>query len=156
MVAKASPQIRLACDTCDREDKDGISEAELADLATKGWSGITFMQSHEQSIQTFDPEDAPPGFDVTAWYTHVGTCPECNRCPLPLVPFSQEKSMNKSELPFLIARALKLLEDSRVLGITADGGHDSEVMIDALAEDGLPVTFIIRSKDIEETPFEAV
>ncbi len=72
--------IRLACDACDRQDFDGITEAELAECEAQGWTGITEMQSYEQSMQTYDrPEDAPPGFDVTAWWTHLSTCPDCQQ-----------------------------------------------------------------------------
>lgn len=63
--------------------------------------------------------------------------------------------MDKSELPHLIARALSLLGDPRILSITAEGGRNCEVMIDATGEDGRPVTFIIRSRDIEEEPADA-
>ncbi len=63
--------------------------------------------------------------------------------------------MKKSELPFLIAAALRLLGDPRILGLSADGGHDSEIMIDAVDEDGRPATFVIRSKDIDEEESDA-
>jgi hypothetical protein len=62
--------------------------------------------------------------------------------------------VDKSELPFLIAQALRLLNDPRILGITPDGGEHSEVMIDTTDESGKPVTFIIRSRDIDEEPTE--
>jgi hypothetical protein len=71
-------RIRLACDHCDRSDKDGITAAELKQCKAEGWAGITRMQTYAQSIKTYDdPADAPPDSDVTAWYTHLATCPEC-------------------------------------------------------------------------------
>lgn len=68
---------RLACSACDRGDKDCISEAELDACLREGWADITPIQTYEQSLETFEPEEAPPDFDVTAWYTHLGTCPSC-------------------------------------------------------------------------------
>jgi hypothetical protein len=70
--------IRLACAACDRDDMDGITPERLEQAKAEGWTGIEELQSYEDSIQTHDnPADAAPGFDVTAWYTHLGTCPDC-------------------------------------------------------------------------------
>jgi hypothetical protein len=71
--------IRLACSECDRQDFDGISLEQLQQAKADGWSDISEMQSYEESCRTYEnPADAPPGFDVTAWWTHLGVCPECN------------------------------------------------------------------------------
>ena len=71
-------RIRLACSNCDRSDRDGITEAELSKCRQEGWTEIDFIQTYEQSVATHEnPAAAPPGFDVTAWYTHLGLCPEC-------------------------------------------------------------------------------
>jgi hypothetical protein len=63
--------------------------------------------------------------------------------------------VDNSELPFLSARALQMLNDPRILGITPDGGEHCEVMIDTTDDSGQPVTFIVRSRDIEEEPAES-
>ena len=70
--------IRLACASCDRDDMDGITPEQLEQAKAQGWTGIEDVQSHDDSMQTYDnPDDAPAGFDITAWYTHLGTCPDC-------------------------------------------------------------------------------
>jgi hypothetical protein len=70
--------IRLACAGCDRDDMDGITPEQLGRAKAQGWTGIEEMQSHDDSMQTYDnPDYAPTGFDITAWYTHLGTCPDC-------------------------------------------------------------------------------
>ena len=70
--------IRLACQDCDRQDKDNITAEQLEQCKAEGWTDIAEMQSYEQSCRTYDnPADAPEGYDVTAWYTHLGVCPDC-------------------------------------------------------------------------------
>ena len=71
--------IRLACTECDRSDKDGIDEEQLEACLLEGWTDITFIQAYEQSLQTYEPGEGPPGFDAMEWWTHLGTCPDCNR-----------------------------------------------------------------------------
>jgi hypothetical protein len=72
--------IRLACAYCSRDDYDGITEADLERLKAEGWTNITSVQTYEESRKTYARfEDAPPGFDVTAWYTHLAVCPDCNK-----------------------------------------------------------------------------
>jgi hypothetical protein len=71
-------RVRLACSECDRQDKDGITPEELAACVAAGWMDITEVQSFEQSMKTYErAEDAPAGHDLTAWFTHVGQCPDC-------------------------------------------------------------------------------
>ena len=70
--------IRLACSECSRDDKDGITPEQLDQCKAEGWTDIDEVQTFEESCRTYDdPADAPPGFDVTAWYTHLGICPDC-------------------------------------------------------------------------------
>lgn len=70
--------IRLACESCSRDDKDMITSEQLEQCKAEGWADIDEVQSFEQSCRTYDnPADAPEGHDATAWYTHLGTCPEC-------------------------------------------------------------------------------
>jgi hypothetical protein len=72
--------IRLACETCDRSDKNGITARELKACEAEGWTGVTREQTYAQSCKTYDdPADQPPGFDILAWYTHLGTCPKCQQ-----------------------------------------------------------------------------
>ena len=70
--------MRLACSDCDRNDYDGITEAELEALKHT-WEGIVRVQSYAQSLRTIPPEEASdaPGQSVLDWYTHIGCCPEC-------------------------------------------------------------------------------
>ena len=71
-------RIRLACSDCDRIDRDGITDAELAACVAEGWTAISFVQTYEQSVVTYDnPADAPADHHVTDWYTHLGLCPDC-------------------------------------------------------------------------------
>ncbi len=73
-----SATIRLACEACGRDDKDFITPEQLEQCKAEGWTDINQVQSFEESCRTYDdPAEAPDGFDVTAWYTHVGTCPDC-------------------------------------------------------------------------------
>lgn len=70
--------IRLACSVCDRDDMDGITPDQLAELLLDGWEDISAYQSFEDSCRTYDhPADEPPGYSVFDWFTHLGTCPEC-------------------------------------------------------------------------------
>ncbi len=60
---------RLGCGACDREDFDGVEELP------SDWLRITLVQSLGDSYQEVDqPGQASKPF---AWYTHLGTCPEC-------------------------------------------------------------------------------
>jgi hypothetical protein len=71
-------RIRLACSNCDRSDRDGITETELEACRAEGWTEIEFTQTYEQAVITYEnPADAPAGHDATAWYTHLGLCPDC-------------------------------------------------------------------------------
>jgi hypothetical protein len=73
-----TPNIRLACSACNRDDKDLITLEHLEQCKTEGWTDINEIQSFEESCRIYDnPTDAPKGYDVTAWYTHLGVCPDC-------------------------------------------------------------------------------
>lgn len=75
---KTKNRIRLACESCDREDFDGI------DAIPDDWEDVTEVQSYEDSIAPL-PErgvEWPPQTDGRQrfdgqWWTHLGTCPEC-------------------------------------------------------------------------------
>lgn len=70
--------VRLACDNCDRDDKDMITREKLKKCEKDGWQGIGRVQTYTQSCKTYDnPADAPPGYSILDWWTHMGTCPEC-------------------------------------------------------------------------------
>lgn len=74
----AKREIRLACDTCFRDDMDGITRAELMAAIKSGWNHIRRVQSYEDSIKVYDdPAETPEGYSVLDWYTHNGQCPEC-------------------------------------------------------------------------------
>jgi hypothetical protein len=77
---KPANWVRLGCLNCDRSDFDGITPEQLEQCEAEGWADIGFEQSYEDSIRTYDnPDDAPPGYDVTAWETHLGHCPDCQK-----------------------------------------------------------------------------
>ncbi|MFO0887565.1 MAG: hypothetical protein U0790_00300 [Isosphaeraceae bacterium] len=70
--------IRLGCDDCDRDDRDFITPAELAECRREGWTGIRRVQAYRQAIKIYDqPILEPPGYSVLDWETHMGLCPEC-------------------------------------------------------------------------------
>ncbi len=62
-------RIRLACSICDCTDYDGI------DVVPPDWEGVSEVQSYEDACTEVSPDDMQR--DLTAWYTHIGTCPEC-------------------------------------------------------------------------------
>jgi hypothetical protein len=73
-----SATIRLACHDCDRLDKDNITPEQLEQCKAEGWTDIIEFQTFEESCRTYEnPADASEGYDVTAWYTHLGVCPDC-------------------------------------------------------------------------------
>jgi hypothetical protein len=75
---RGAKTIRLACVDCDRSDKDGITADELSECVRLGWAGVRRYQSYEDSVRAYDdPAEAPPGYSVLDWFTHLGTCPEC-------------------------------------------------------------------------------
>lgn len=70
--------IRLACMTCDRDDLDGITAAQLGQAIKAGWRNVERVQGYRQSCKTYDnTQDEPPGFSAFDWWTHLGQCPEC-------------------------------------------------------------------------------
>jgi hypothetical protein len=77
LIRLEDARVRLACSECDRQEKDGITPKELDACLAEGWTDISEVQTYEQSIIYENPKDAPPGFDVTAWHTHLGLCPDC-------------------------------------------------------------------------------
>jgi len=72
--------IRLACSECSRDDMDGISQEQLDAAIRGGWGRVRQVQTYEESITVYDdPADAPPGYSVLDWFTHIGVCPECSK-----------------------------------------------------------------------------
>ena len=70
--------IRLACATCDRHDCNGISAAELKHAIKNGWKEVSRVQNYRESCKTCtNSDDAPRGYSVFEWWTHLGLCPEC-------------------------------------------------------------------------------
>lgn len=63
--------IRLACGSCDREDFDGINEIP------SDWIDVLEVQSLKESRRQVDFDDRTRS--VLEWYTHLGTCPDCQR-----------------------------------------------------------------------------
>lgn len=65
---------RLACYGCDAAI-DGT--ADQKDAKAAGWRNIKRQQSYQEATTTYEPDDAPPGYSVLDWYTHIGDCPDC-------------------------------------------------------------------------------
>src|SRR5689334_9481121 len=66
--------VRLACTNCDRDDFDGISQAQLEQAIRNGWQDVAEAQSYEESLR-----EVPLGTrdrSILDWWTHVGTCPD--------------------------------------------------------------------------------
>lgn len=61
--------IRLACIQCDRDDFDGVYKLP------KDWESVTEVQSLRDSRSQTDSEGRI--LSPLEWYTHVGTCPDC-------------------------------------------------------------------------------
>ena len=61
--------IRLACFLCDREDCDGV------DAVPANWEDVERVQSLAEACHTVHFLDHTRS--VMAWWTHLGTCPEC-------------------------------------------------------------------------------
>jgi hypothetical protein len=75
---------RVACDNCDRDDFDGVKV--LPDWGEDGDPGE--VQSLRAALSTYDEPgdpDPPRGYCVLDWFTHLGTCPDCQDPPEPLL-----------------------------------------------------------------------
>lgn len=60
------------------DDHDGITHAQLKAAIKAGWRGVSREQTYAQACKVYDdPADAPPGYSVFDWHTHLGVCPEC-------------------------------------------------------------------------------
>ncbi len=58
--------IRLACEQCDRDDKDFITPEQLEQCKAEGWADINEVRSFEEATRTCDQRaDDPDGFDIT-------------------------------------------------------------------------------------------
>jgi hypothetical protein len=79
------PTIRLACHHCDRSDCDGITRTQLVEAKANGWRDVTRFQSFAESCKVWEPTPGPDYHDqlppeshsAFEWYTHLGTCPDC-------------------------------------------------------------------------------
>lgn len=67
--AVAPRQVRLACISCDTDEFDGI------DSIPDDWVFVTRVQSYEESLEEIAADDLTRS--PCEWYTHVGTCPDC-------------------------------------------------------------------------------
>lgn len=77
-------EIRLACMKCDRDDHDLISRAELAKAIKAGWTDVAREQTFAEACAPVGDGPSKPyawgeldNGSVFFWYTHLGTCPEC-------------------------------------------------------------------------------
>ena len=69
--------IRLCCNAVGCAEHDFITATQLRRLK-QGWKNVGRFQTYAQSIKTYDdPHDAPAGYSVLDWYTHLGDCPDC-------------------------------------------------------------------------------
>jgi hypothetical protein len=64
-------KIRLACGECDRDDFDGVNRLP------NDWIDITEVQALKESRREVDVDDQSR--NVFEWYTHIGTCPDCQK-----------------------------------------------------------------------------
>ncbi len=70
--------IRLACQSCDRDDKDFITPDQLAQCKAEGWADINEVGSFEEAIRRDEQRvDQSDGCVVLACFTQLGICPEC-------------------------------------------------------------------------------
>ena len=63
--------IRLACQSCDTDECDGVTEIP------SDWSDVHEVQSFSASCEQIAPDD--PARSPFEWYTHLGTCPACQK-----------------------------------------------------------------------------
>lgn len=72
--------VRIACMSCDTEELDHVTVDALFQCIEDGWIGVSYRQTYEESRATYNGagEEAPPDFSLFDWYTHMGTCPECD------------------------------------------------------------------------------
>ena len=80
---------RVACDNCDCDELDGVRE-----LPEWGKDGSPVeVQSLKAALSTYDDPgdpDPPKGYSVMDWFTHIGTCLECQQA-------QEESARNKAE-----------------------------------------------------------
>ena len=63
-LAEKPKTIRLACQLCDTQEADGVSEIPA------GWDEVWAFSDKELASR-----------DVGEWWTHLGYCPECSVLP---------------------------------------------------------------------------
>jgi hypothetical protein len=74
--------IRLACLLCDAEECDGIDEVPA------DWQDVDEVQSYEDATSEKSLEGQPS----SAWWTHIGVCPDCQK-----IRFSPAESASLAE-----------------------------------------------------------
>jgi hypothetical protein len=62
-------QIRLACQFCDTDECDGVTEIP------SNWSDVHEVQSFNAAYEPIAADDQTRS--PFEWYTHRGDCPEC-------------------------------------------------------------------------------
>lgn len=65
------PQIRLACQHCDTNECDGVTEIP------PGWSDVQEVQTLAAACEPIEADDQTRS--PFEWYTHLGTCPACQK-----------------------------------------------------------------------------
>jgi hypothetical protein len=66
-----TPEIRLACQYCDTDEADGVTEIP------SDWTDVRFVQSLAEAYQEAPADD--PSRSPFEWYTHLGVCPACRK-----------------------------------------------------------------------------
>ena len=66
-----TPQIRLACQHCDTNECDGVTEIP------PGWSDVQEVQTLAAACEPIEADDHTRS--PFEWYTHLGTCPACQK-----------------------------------------------------------------------------
>ena len=65
------PQIRLACQYCDTDECDGVTEIP------GDWTDVQEVQCFAASREAIAYDD--PTRSPFEWYTHLGVCPACQK-----------------------------------------------------------------------------
>ena len=66
-----TPQIRLACQHCDTDECDGVTEIP------PDWSDVQEVQGFAAACEPIAADDQTRS--PFEWYTHLGTCPACQK-----------------------------------------------------------------------------
>lgn len=66
-----TPPIRLACQHCDTDECDGVTEIP------PDWSDVQEVQTLAAACEPIEADDQARS--PLEWYTHLGTCPTCQK-----------------------------------------------------------------------------